>query len=161
MAVSWATVQCKEFQWSPVRPYAMIRHWICTLSRCRHINRHGKPYPNTHWMQICIIIPSIHIIIPRSSIYSIRLVGRSSLLMEKSISWNTTRFSLIHWMIINIVTLYSQMHGYDADGMPPMHPGPMTHPHGGPHSDTLGHHPDSTDSYVTYLESDDSIQASP
>lgn len=53
------------------------------------------------------------------------------------------------------------MHGYDANGMMPMHQGPMPHTHGGPPPDSLGHHPDSTDSYVTYLESDDSMQASP
>lgn len=83
-----------------------------------------------------------------------------------------------------------QMHGYDLNGMPPLqaqqqqqqhsqHPGP-------PHPATTGqqqqqqlngpgptggsldsglaashHHPDSTDSYVTYLESDESMQASP
>ena len=48
------------------------------------------------------------------------------------------------------------MHGYDV-GMAQMQQnqqpcGPM---------DMGGHHPDSTDSYVTYLESDDSMQGSP
>ncbi|XP_050084327.1 insulin gene enhancer protein isl-1 [Anopheles aquasalis] len=69
--------------------------------------------------------------------------------------------------------LVNQMHGYDVGngagggpgggpgGMPPM-PGqgapgaPL-----GSHMDLSGHHPDSTDSYVTYLESDDSMQGSP
>lgn len=51
------------------------------------------------------------------------------------------------------------MHGYDSNGMQSMHPN-MPHPHNIP-SDALGHHPDSTDSYVTYLESDDSIPGSP
>lgn len=52
------------------------------------------------------------------------------------------------------------MHGYDSSGMQPMHPNNMP-PHNGPSVDSLGHHPDSTDSYVTYLESDDSIPGSP
>lgn len=48
------------------------------------------------------------------------------------------------------------MHGYDLHGGGP-HP-PPSHEHMGsapqpPHHDML--HPDSTDSYVTYLESDD------
>lgn len=49
------------------------------------------------------------------------------------------------------------MHGYDIGGM--QHVPPLII--GQSHTDTLGHHPDSTDSYVTYLESDESIQASP
>lgn len=53
------------------------------------------------------------------------------------------------------------MHGYDSVGMQQMHQGNMSHPHVVPPPDALGHHPDSTDSYVTYLESDDSMQASP
>lgn len=53
------------------------------------------------------------------------------------------------------------MHGYDSSGMHQMHPNNMTHSHQVPPPDSLGHHPDSTDSYVTYLESDDSMQASP
>lgn len=54
------------------------------------------------------------------------------------------------------------MHGYDTSGMLPMHQGNnMQHPHNGLPPDSIGHHPDSTDSYVTYLESDDSMQASP
>lgn len=51
------------------------------------------------------------------------------------------------------------MHGYDSSGMQQMHAN-MPHQHNGP-TDSLGHHPDSTDSYVTYLESDDSINESP
>lgn len=47
------------------------------------------------------------------------------------------------------------MHGYDSIGMNYI---PL---HNGPPNDSLGHHPDSTDSYVTYLESDDSIPGSP
>lgn len=55
-----------------------------------------------------------------------------------------------------------QMHGYDTNGMAAMHQGNhMHHSHNGPPPDAIGHHPDSTDSYVTYLESDDSMQASP
>lgn len=52
------------------------------------------------------------------------------------------------------------MHGYDSSGMQSMHNIP-THQHNLPPNDALGHHPDSTDSYVTYLESDDSIPGSP
>ncbi len=37
-------------------------------------------------------------------------------------------------------------------GLPPPMNGPM---------EPSSHHPDSTDSYVTYLESDDSMQGSP
>lgn len=51
---------------------------------------------------------------------------------------------------------YSQMHGYDM--------GVMNMAHGPPIPPTMEpntHHPDSTDSYVTYLESDDSMQGSP
>uniref|UniRef100_A0A182N8P9 Insulin gene enhancer protein ISL-1 n=1 Tax=Anopheles dirus TaxID=7168 RepID=A0A182N8P9_9DIPT len=72
--------------------------------------------------------------------------------------------------------LVNQMHGYDVGngggggggpgggpgGMPPMpgQGGPV--PPLGSHMDLSGHHhPDSTDSYVTYLESDDSMQGSP
>ncbi|XP_034666384.1 insulin gene enhancer protein isl-1 isoform X2 [Drosophila subobscura] len=68
--------------------------------------------------------------------------------------------------------LVNQMHGYDLNGMPvlPPHPPQGPHPHpppgqqmngpgpGGSSMDsgiTSHHHPDSTDSYVTYLESDD------
>ncbi|XP_049538238.1 insulin gene enhancer protein isl-1 [Anopheles darlingi] len=69
--------------------------------------------------------------------------------------------------------LVNQMHGYDVGngagggpgggpgGMPPM---PGQGAQGAPlgsHMDLSGHHPDSTDSYVTYLESDDSMQGSP
>lgn len=54
------------------------------------------------------------------------------------------------------------MHGYDINGMPT---GPQLPPppslSGGPPMDGSTHHPDSTDSYVTYLESDDSMQGSP
>ncbi|SPP78985.1 blast:Insulin gene enhancer protein ISL-1 [Drosophila guanche] len=74
--------------------------------------------------------------------------------------------------------LVNQMHGYDLNGMPvlPPHPPQGPHPHpppgqqmngpgpGGSSMDsgiTSHHHPDSTDSYVTYLESDDSMQGSP
>ncbi|XP_023717775.1 insulin gene enhancer protein isl-1 isoform X1 [Cryptotermes secundus] len=46
--------------------------------------------------------------------------------------------------------LVSQMHGYDLHGAPP-----PSHDLGPPPSDMA--HPDSTDSYVTYLESDDSL----
>lgn len=58
-----------------------------------------------------------------------------------------------------LLGFYLQMHGYDSSGMQPMHAN-MPHQHNGP-TDSLGHHPDSTDSYVTYLESDDSINESP
>ncbi|XP_019894890.2 insulin gene enhancer protein isl-1 [Musca domestica] len=64
--------------------------------------------------------------------------------------------------------LVNQMHGYDLNGMPPLQPhqqGPhpqipgqqMNGPPGGSMDSgiTSHHHPDSTDSYVTYLESDD------
>ncbi|XP_058059414.1 insulin gene enhancer protein isl-1 [Anopheles bellator] len=69
--------------------------------------------------------------------------------------------------------LVNQMHGYDVGngaggpgggpgGMPPMPGGPGQGPPLGSHMDLSGHHhPDSTDSYVTYLESDDSMQGSP
>ncbi|XP_055600990.1 insulin gene enhancer protein isl-1 isoform X1 [Uranotaenia lowii] len=59
--------------------------------------------------------------------------------------------------------LVNQMHGYDVGGgggmpqMPPQGQGPPM----GAHMDMSGHHPDSTDSYVTYLESEDSMQGSP
>lgn len=63
------------------------------------------------------------------------------------------------------------MHGYDVGvdgggggggggGMPPMPPQGQGPPLVS-NMDVSGHHPDSTDSYVTYLESDDSIQGSP
>ncbi|XP_017860232.1 PREDICTED: insulin gene enhancer protein isl-1 [Drosophila arizonae] len=66
--------------------------------------------------------------------------------------------------------LVNQMHGYDLNGMPVLPPHPPQGPHppppgqqmngppGGSSLDsgiTSHHHPDSTDSYVTYLESDD------
>ncbi|XP_018568091.1 insulin gene enhancer protein ISL-1 [Anoplophora glabripennis] len=64
--------------------------------------------------------------------------------------------------------LVNQMHGYDlpppsigpSPGAP--HPGGLMGPGGpgAPPSDAMTH-PDSTDSYVTYLESDDSLPASP
>ncbi|KYB26801.1 Protein lin-11-like Protein [Tribolium castaneum] len=59
--------------------------------------------------------------------------------------------------------LVNQMHGYD---LPPPSMGPATGPPPGmlpssaPPSDVMTH-PDSTDSYVTYLESDESLPASP
>ncbi|XP_026276190.1 insulin gene enhancer protein ISL-1 isoform X2 [Frankliniella occidentalis] len=71
--------------------------------------------------------------------------------------------------------LVNQMHGYDVHGGPPIHgpplghapvpggagPPPGPHPLGGPgpHGPLSADmaHPDSTDSYVTYLESDDSL----
>lgn len=53
------------------------------------------------------------------------------------------------------------MHGYDSSGMQPMLNNMPPHQHNLPPGDSLGHHPDSTDSYVTYLESDDSITGSP
>lgn len=55
------------------------------------------------------------------------------------------------------------MHGYDmtmnmAHGPPPppSHMNQIT-----PMDPNTHHHPDSTDSYVTYLESDESMQGSP
>ncbi|KAI8126705.1 Insulin gene enhancer protein isl-1 [Lucilia cuprina] len=64
--------------------------------------------------------------------------------------------------------LVNQMHGYDLNGMPPLQPhqqGPHPPPPGqqmnGPPGGSMDsgitshHHPDSTDSYVTYLESED------
>uniref|UniRef100_A0A182QA16 Insulin gene enhancer protein ISL-1 n=1 Tax=Anopheles farauti TaxID=69004 RepID=A0A182QA16_9DIPT len=72
--------------------------------------------------------------------------------------------------------LVNQMHGYDVGngggagggpgggpgGMPPMPGQGGQVPPLGSHMDLSGHHhPDSTDSYVTYLESDDSMQGSP
>lgn len=55
------------------------------------------------------------------------------------------------------------MHGYDIGQMSQMSQGPPPpHMSGNPMIDTgAHHHPDSTDSYVTYLESDDSMQGSP
>lgn len=50
-----------------------------------------------------------------------------------------------------------QMHGYDMGGPGGMPPQSQILPPQMPPN----HHPDSTDSYVTYLESDDSMQASP
>lgn len=51
------------------------------------------------------------------------------------------------------------MHGYDtAMGVHGPPPPSITHHHLEGHSHQ---HPDSTDSYVTYLESDDSMQGSP
>lgn len=53
------------------------------------------------------------------------------------------------------------MHGYDSSGMHSMHNNMPPHQHIPP-IDSLGHHPDSTDSFVTYLESEsDSIPSSP
>lgn len=52
------------------------------------------------------------------------------------------------------------MHGYDLNGLPPGPQGPQQ-PIGGLMPDLMGHHPDSTDSYVTYQDSDDSMAASP
>ncbi|XP_065357068.1 insulin gene enhancer protein isl-1 [Calliphora vicina] len=64
--------------------------------------------------------------------------------------------------------LVNQMHGYDMNGMPPLqahqqgpHPQPPGHQMNGPPGGSMDsgitshHHPDSTDSYVTYLESED------
>lgn len=59
------------------------------------------------------------------------------------------------------------MHGYDLNLPPLAHHGPLSTgqqmggPPGGGMDTGLHHHPDSTDSYVTYLESDDSMQGSP
>lgn len=58
------------------------------------------------------------------------------------------------------------MHGYDLPGMqqPSLPQGPPPHQMTGPPMDGMmsQHHPDSTDSYVTYLESDDDdMQGSP
>lgn len=59
-------------------------------------------------------------------------------------------------VFFNLLLFHFQMHGYDLGNMhqppPPLHP-PMM-------QDALVH-PDSADSYVTYLESDDSMPASP
>lgn len=63
-------------------------------------------------------------------------------------------------MIILLLLLFLQMHGYDSSGMQPMHNNMPPHQHNVP-LDSIGHHPDSTDSYVTYLESDESIPNSP
>ncbi|XP_037918411.1 insulin gene enhancer protein isl-1 isoform X2 [Hermetia illucens] len=57
--------------------------------------------------------------------------------------------------------LVNQMHGYDIGGMPPVPQGPPPQMNGPPMDVGSHHHPDSTDSYVTYLESDDSMQGSP
>ncbi|XP_039951942.1 insulin gene enhancer protein isl-1 [Bactrocera neohumeralis] len=65
--------------------------------------------------------------------------------------------------------LVNQMHGYDLNGMPPLPPHQQQGPHPPPPGQQMNgppigsmdsgitshHHPDSTDSYVTYLESDD------
>lgn len=53
------------------------------------------------------------------------------------------------------------MHGYDmgmsmSHGPPPPSIAQLPMEHNSHH-----HHPDSTDSYVTYLESDESMQGSP
>ena len=48
------------------------------------------------------------------------------------------------------------MHGYDMGVMNMTHGSPLV-----PRMEPNTHHPDSTDSYVTYLESDDSMQGSP
>ncbi|CAG9834230.1 unnamed protein product [Diabrotica balteata] len=66
--------------------------------------------------------------------------------------------------------LVNQMHGYDlpppslgpSPGGGPPHPlmGPGGGGPGAPSSDAMTH-PDSTDSYVTYLDSDESLPASP
>lgn len=53
------------------------------------------------------------------------------------------------------------MHGYDSNGMQPMHPTNMTLGHNAAPPEPIANHPDSTDSYVTYLESDESMQNSP
>ena len=62
------------------------------------------------------------------------------------------------------------MHGYDVPmnmlhGPPPPSSAQMTPIESNPlhhhHHHHNHHHPDSTDSYVTYLESDESIQGSP
>ncbi|XP_073825152.1 insulin gene enhancer protein isl-1-like isoform X2 [Musca autumnalis] len=70
--------------------------------------------------------------------------------------------------------LVNQMHGYDLNGMSPLathQQGPhsqirgqqMNGPHGGSMNSgiTSHHNPDSTDSYVSYLENDDSMPGSP
>ncbi|KAL5280069.1 ISL1 family protein [Megaselia abdita] len=62
--------------------------------------------------------------------------------------------------------LVNQMHGYDLPGMqqPSLPQGPPPPQMTGPPMDGMmsQHHPDSTDSYVTYLESDDDdMQGSP
>lgn len=41
----WATVACREFQWSPVLQYDMIHRSTFTVSKWRPISRHGKRYP--------------------------------------------------------------------------------------------------------------------
>ncbi|XP_055387308.1 insulin gene enhancer protein isl-1 isoform X2 [Condylostylus longicornis] len=59
--------------------------------------------------------------------------------------------------------LVNQMHGYDVGVLPSgmQSHGPTSAQMNGPQLENSAHHPDSTDSYVTYLESDDSIQGSP
>ena len=52
------------------------------------------------------------------------------------------------------------MHGYDV-GMNMSHRGPPPPIAQISNMEPHSHHPDSTDSYVTYLESDDSMQGSP
>lgn len=49
------------------------------------------------------------------------------------------------------------MHGYDANDY--SNANQRTHQES--FSDVLSHHPDSTDSYVTYHDSDDSMHPSP
>jgi hypothetical protein len=59
--------------------------------------------------------------------------------------------------------LHLQMHGYDIGiGMNmPLHGPPPPIAQLPNMESNSHHHPDSTDSYVTYLESDDSMQGSP
>lgn len=53
------------------------------------------------------------------------------------------------------------MHGYDIGGMGSMPQGPPPQQMGNPMLEGMSSHPDSADSYVTYLESDDSMTGSP
>lgn len=68
-------------------------------------------------------------------------------------SWD--EMLLLLWKKLNSL-FYSQMHGYDMSVMNMTHGPPLP-----PTMEPNTHHPDSTDSYVTYLESDDSMQGSP
>lgn len=68
----------------------------------------------------------------------------------------------IIYRITIIIDFFNQMHGFD---LPPPNMGPVPGPppmmpSSAPPSDVMTH-PDSTDSYVTYLDSDESLPASP
>lgn len=140
-----ATGLCKVSRWWLAPRYAMIHRWTCMDLRWQPTNHHGKHYQNLHCMRTLKLNLIRTLTVLRSSNWSIRFV------MLRDANHSSSDYGS------HCFTTW-QMHGYDLPPGPQGPPPPRT----GPMSEMLNHHhPDSTDSYVTYQDSDDSMQGSP